>query len=151
MNSQDYLLHWAKEYFRNKDIIYKKIIAIDEKSHHLEINYKDKTLYVYGFETLEEVLKVSKEDQHTAVIVFNTEDNLKSLQSLWKELIKFKHLFIYFINPNSVRDQKWIISPYVHDKIADKKTLKTGLKAMFDSVSQITSPEIKKVIKKNQF
>ncbi|MFP4423784.1 MAG: hypothetical protein ACLFP2_00980 [Candidatus Woesearchaeota archaeon] len=149
MDIQDYLLQWAKEYFRNKDIIYKKILEINESKNHLDIAYNDKTIKVYGFESLEEIAKVAGE--HVSVVVFNTEDNLKILQSLWKELTKHRNLFIYFINPASVRDQKWIISPYVHDKIADKKTLKTGLKAMFDSVTPISQPEIKKIIKKNQF
>ncbi len=41
-------------------------------------------------------------------------------------------------------DKKWILKPYVHNKIAEEKSLKTGLKSMFDMVGPIDEQDIER-------
>ena len=38
------------------------------------------------------------------------------------------------MNPFSATENKWVIHPHVHNRVADSESIKKGLKAMFKSV-----------------
>ena len=78
--------------------------------------------------------------------MLNSKENLDFLMNKWNKLIKFDKLTIFFVNPFSELEKKWFISPYVHNKICDKDSLKLGLKTMFETVESITEKEIIKNI-----
>ena len=65
----------------------------------------------------------------------------------WKKLSQLPKLNIYLVNPLSEPDKKWIIAPYVHNRICDNQSLKLGLKAMFETVEPLTEDKIKSLIK----
>jgi hypothetical protein len=68
----------------------------------------------------------------------------------WDKLIKFPSLTLYFVNPFSKLDKKWLINPYVHSKICDDKSLKTGLKSMFEMVTPLSDADMEQKFKNSK-
>ena len=64
----------------------------------------------------------------------------------WDKLIDFKFLSVYFVNPWSSLDKKWVIYPYTHNRIADEDSLETGLKSMFEMIEPLTESMIESKI-----
>ncbi|MCB9362361.1 hypothetical protein H6504_02905 [Candidatus Woesearchaeota archaeon] len=143
MDPADYLLKWLRRFLKNKDLILRKIVEMKEN----RIVYKDKELLTLGFTDLEDVLQEDK-DQAIAVAVFNTRNNLEVLLKRWKDLVTYERLTIYFINPQGV-ENRWIISPHLHNKVADPESLETGIKTMADTVTELTDEEIINLIKQD--
>jgi len=83
-----------------------------------------------------DIEKISEND--TAVVTFNTLENFDFLLNHWGKLKDVKNLTIYFINPFSKLDKKWVIKPHVHDRICEQNSLKKGLRSIFGMVEVIT-------------
>ena len=60
--------------------------------------------------------------------------------------MKIKYLVVYFVNPFSKIEKKWIIYPSTHNRISDEASLKPGLRAMFDTVEAISKKEVEKIL-----
>ncbi len=149
--ASEFILHWMKDYLKNADLIKKNIVSMKKEDDCLVVEYKDKTVKVYASESLSQLFgKLTQGDYKTKQFfcVFNTKENLNSLIERWNMAIGYPKLIIYFINPDSVNENKWVICPYVHNKIADTQCLKQGLKSVSQSVDYITNSQIKKVINK---
>ncbi len=153
-----FLSEWMFNYIKNRDLITKKIEKIEEymNKSYIFVKYKDKKQIFFIEpeitnidETLENINSAKKEtdSEWSSLIVLNSLNNLKAMQDNWKTLSKDTKFSIMMINPFSVLDKKWIISPYVHSKITEPKTLKQGLKAMFDSVERLSLDDLKRKIK----
>lgn len=128
------LLDWAGHFFRNMDLIQRKIVDVETKEDKLEIEYKDKKLHVYADDKL---ANLQPKDEHQAFIVPNKEENLKTLISRWDELASNPNLKVYFVNPGSASEKRWIISPYMHSRIAERESLEQGLRSLFDTVDPV--------------
>jgi hypothetical protein len=131
------IMGWGTSYIKYRDLVAGKIKDMQVEKDRLKITNKD--------DSHEEVLAMpdlSKMDiaavkLPTVFITLNKKDNLKFLTDKWKALSAVKEISIIFINPDSQLDTKWIIRPYVHARICDDKTLKVGLKSMFEMVDEI--------------
>jgi hypothetical protein len=44
---------------------------------------------------------------------------------------------MYFVNPESATDKKWMIYPHTHHKISDPSSLKLGLESLFSTVQEV--------------
>lgn len=153
-----FLSEWTFNYIKNKDLITKKIENIEEymNKSYIFVKYKDKN-QVFFIEpeitdiggTLGKINSAKKEtgSDWSSLVVLNSLNNLKAVQDNWKDLSKDGKFTIIFINPHSILEKKWIISPYVHSKIIEPKDLRQGLKAMFDSVEQTSLDTLKNRIK----
>ena len=126
---------WIVEYLKNRDAFFHNISNIKEMNEKVEVEFKDKkAIYL-----LQPELSNSfnfKDDDHIGIVCFNTVQNLDFLVRHWYRLAEFKNLTIYFINPDSGLEKKWIIRPHVHSKVTDQSKLKQGLKTMFDMVGE---------------
>lgn len=144
-----YLLDWAYDYIKNKDLILRNIKDIEKKQDSLIIknkdNKKDISLILPSLENLDSINKKTKDFEKITIITLNSKDNLETLISKWEELEKIQNLKIIFVNPFSELEKKWIISPYIHSKITEKTSLKTGLRSLSELVENI---DIKKFEKK---
>ena len=131
------LKEWLVLFLQHKDIFQKKIVKIEEKEGFVIAEYKDHTHYfaiipkITTFNFLD-----SYKDKHLSIIVYNTKDNLKSLISEWSKLADFSMLSVYFVNPHSNTDKKWIIYPFTHHRISEHGALKLGLQTLFESVEE---------------
>ncbi|MFH1398631.1 MAG: hypothetical protein ABIG95_00795 [Candidatus Woesearchaeota archaeon] len=129
------LLEWASIYIKHRDLVLRRIKDIQVKPDQLIVAYKDDTVEIVLADPSMQNCQPVKEK--TTFITINTKPNLAILFQNWKTYSQIKELTIIFINPNSELDTKWIIRPYIHSRICDEASLKTGLKAMFETVEAL--------------
>ena len=134
------------------DIISKKVTNIekDVDGYNLKISYKEKEKFILVMPFLvnaEELRFRLKSGKSVTIITLNSEQNMDFLIDNWKLIIDSPELTIMFINPFSLTDHRWIIRPYVHNKITENSVLKKGIKTMFETVAPITEEEFLAKIK----
>lgn len=137
-----YLLEWAEHYFKSRDAFEKNIISIEHVNHKLIITFEGKKETIIAVPDLQ-YLRNMEFNENTSLITINNRKNVDCLYDNWNKLINIPSFKIYFINPFSTTEKKWIIIPYVHAKICDKGSLKLGFTAMFETVEQLTEGILK--------
>ena len=143
-----YLADWFVRYIKNRDVTFRKISEIHEDEDLVTVSEKSgkKTIYkVIPFPDDFTAVAIAIEEEHKGIIVYNSRENFDKLISSWKKLIKMPSLVIYFINPFSKLDKRWIIRPSVHARISDEESLEQGLTSMFQMVGQISKKEIEQL------
>lgn len=132
------LSEWVKNYLKNRDVFKNEILCF-EKGEWSDIVVKkiSQDLFVIVSEDLNEALKNKIKDENLIVACLNTKKNVDFLINNWNFFSKFKRLSMFFVNPNSKTETKWILYPYTHNFIADEKTLSTGLKSMAEGVEEV--------------
>jgi hypothetical protein len=130
----DSLKEWLILYLKNRDIILRKILNISEKEDVVTIKFKDKeqTFFILPSLSLPDLSKA----QNPAIVCLNTKVNFNFLLTNWEKLASFKSLSLYFVNPKSRLEKRWILFPFTHHSIADNESLKLGLMAMFETVDE---------------
>lgn len=147
-----FLKEWVIGYLKNKDILEKRIedIKPDEDGFDVVVKFNDKTQFFLIKPTIgnfDEIIEKIKNKGNVSLVVLNNRGNLDGVITNWDKLTEYKSFNVFFINPFSKMDKKWIISPYTHSKICDKGSLKSGLKSMFEMVEPINEERIKELIK----
>ena len=127
------LKEWVIHHVKQKDLVKKDLVSYKEEKDRVVCDYKEgrKGTY-YCSENLElSKMKAVKDDETVNFVCVCNEHNFKILVSNW-DLFKTKqNLTFIFLNPGL--EEKWIIKPFVHAKIADPVTLKQGLRTMYDT------------------
>jgi len=146
-----YLKDWLYRFIVNRDLIPKKIDNIADENSLLITNLKNGNkrafLVIPFLEDVDAVFKELKDYPNCAVVVYNSKKNMDSVVKHWEKLIKFnKHFSIYFVNPFSRMDKKWIVYPYTHNMISDKKGWKEGLLSLYNNVEEVNIKELEKII-----
>lgn len=148
-----FLVEWAINFIKNKDIVSKKVEKIEHRKDgfDLYVKYKDREQYFIitaKIADIEPVLqKINSSGHissscHFSILTLNSNENFESLLKNWSRIINFKFLNIIFINPFSATDKKWIIFPHTHHKICDESSLEAGLRAMFEGVEIIDEQQL---------
>lgn len=140
------LKEWALNFLKNKDIIAKNIVSIDEKpgSGEFTVKFRQKDVrYLVRRELTAELLESLENSQHIGIFTYHTRNNFRILLEKWNELSILKNLTLYFVNPFLLAENKWIIQPYVHSRIADSVSLKAGLETMFLAVAPVSEKDLK--------
>jgi len=146
------LADWTINFLKNKDILLKKISSIDKdsKESDLIVSYKDsKKHHFFILENLNDInqlLDKFEYDFYFSIITINSKENLDILLENWEKLSPFENLTIYFVNPFSLLENKWVVQPHTHDKVSEPESIKSGLKTLFSSVDNITEQDFKKKI-----
>lgn len=147
---KEFLIKWIEGFVRNKDVFVKSIVSIEKNKQEYDLcvkhTNKEQIFFVEPFvKDLNGVmskLKKIKDDKWISLVLVNNRANLELIIKSWKSLVALGERFsVYFVNPFSELDHKWIIFPATHDKIADTESLEKGLVAMFDSVGDISESE----------
>jgi len=142
-----FIREWAVSYAKHKDILTKNITNIKEEQDRVIVELKDKEQVFLIRPTADDsVIQEINKDKNIGIVMLNSKENLDFLIKNWNKFIKFEKLTLFFINPFSELDTKWFISPYVHNRICDKDSLKLGLKTMFETVESTTEKDIIKKI-----
>jgi len=133
---------WAMTYFRNRDLVQRRIVSIEKTSGECDILIKHndkeiKVLVMPEIESFDALNAKLDKDKHTTLVTLNSKNNFDIIVNNWKYFVELPNFYIVFSNPDSSTETKWIINPHVHSRIADEKSLKIGLKSMFDSVERI--------------
>lgn len=132
---------WTKTYIKNRDIFKKEIVVVEEDNSewNLVVHLRDDKKRCY---LIQEVLHIDEAlskigTDAVFVVTSNTKKNMQSLLDHWNEVKTFPQLCFVFINPDSTADKQWLVYPYTHHKITEQSALKTGIKALFDSVDEV--------------
>lgn len=138
-----------KRFLENRDIFFKKIQEIREEDGKLVVVEKDKNVvyHIIPFISDIDALLDSVKEDHAGLVVYNTADNFKQMKAAWAKLVKLDDFVLYFVNPFSKTEKRWIIRPKTHHFISDKSGLVAGLKAMFETVEATTEDEVRKIVK----
>lgn len=120
---------WTIQYLKHRDIFYKKIVSIEQNEKGLLIKEKDEEKQIIVSSRL------TLPDAEKTIVVANKKENLDFLIENWEQFSKNEGLKIIFANPKT--NEKWIIIPSHHAKIAEAESLKVGLEAMFNEVSEV--------------
>lgn len=137
---QETLKEWYLQYIKNRDIILRKINSIDEgkPDEDITINNKDDTkeTAIINEEpnSFNDIIKNIKEEDKVNIIILNTKKNIDLMLKEWENLAKNKKLTIIFVNIDSTLDKRWIIKPYIHHRITEKSTLKSGIMSIAANV-----------------
>jgi hypothetical protein len=136
--SKDSLKEWFIRYKRNRDIIFKKIDTIVYDNNHILIKNKDNSeeiaLIKEETKSIYDIIKSYEKTKNITIAILNKKEHINILLKEWDKLIEFIHLTVFFINPESLNEKKWLIKPAVHNKITDSSTLKTGIFSIAESV-----------------
>ncbi len=124
---------WTIQYIKHRDIMTKSLKEYDRSEKGIVFHFKDKDVTAYAVEELsEELLKISG---HVLIVCLNKRKNVEFLIKQWDTFSKMEHLKMIFVN--LATNDKWIIMPQGHAKIADPESLKQGIMAMFDQVPEV--------------
>ena len=150
-NPTQYIVSWFIRYIKNKDIMFKKIKNINIKDNNITITNNDnseiKNIVCATSKDYNTVLcHIIKQNSNIGLIMLNNKTNLNNILNSWNDLTKIKHLTIYFINPFSTLEKKWVINPRTHSLFCDSNVLELGLKTLFESVDEISESEFLKII-----
>ena len=121
-----YLADWFVRYTKNRDLMFRKISEIKEEGNKIVVEEKTGKKTVYYAEPFpEDFAKLTEgiKDEHKGLLVYNTQDNFESMIKDWKKLAAVQNLVIYFVNPFSKIEKKWIINPHIHSKISEAAAL----------------------------
>jgi hypothetical protein len=130
------LKEWVIEYVKNRDVFRKSIQSIEDKGTEVLVTYKSTIEHCVIEPVLGNVLPKLDDKKNIVVVTSNKKENLKTLIDNWQRLIGYPSLTIYFVNPKSSTEQKWVIRPHMHHKVADDDALKPGLQSMFSTVEE---------------
>jgi hypothetical protein len=137
MNAMQTLKEWADRYARNKAIA-AGITKVEEKGNMLLVRKNEGTdTYI-----IELTFNPKSTMENATIVTLSNPDNIGIVVKNWETVSKIKGLKIIFANPLSTQEERWIIMPYVHNRICDRKSLKLGLTAMAELVDPITEKEI---------
>ncbi len=141
MDVFQYLSDWTLTYLKSRDAVSKKIIGSEKTSPRTaKISYTDKEVIVLIWPSLEDPLAGLKDvdtGAHLWITTLNNSKNIDMLLKYWEPFVGFMHLTICFVNPFSPQEQKWILKPHFHNKVADADSLRLGIMALTESVESI--------------
>ena len=148
-NTAKFLFEWSFQFIKNKDIVARKIVKIEEylNQGYIFVEYKDRRGVYYIVPFISDFDKVWNELQEfkkatnstdSCIVIFNSRENLDKITEKWSVVDKDQKLQIIFSNPFSTLEKRWSIMPYIHSKITEASALKQGLKALFETVDPIS-------------
>ncbi len=115
----------------------KQITAITQDRQDADVVVEGtlKNQYIFVHPELADLSRLDAlKDKHVIIVTANTQENVEFLISHWEELVQYPHVCVYFVNPNSSLDKRWVIFPATHDKITERKALRKGLESLFSTV-----------------
>jgi hypothetical protein len=130
------LKEWIVQFVKHRDIFRKSIEKIEEKGSEVIVTYKNNYEHILISPILTDAVPKLDDKRNMSIVTLNTKANLDSLLTNWQKLVQHASLTVYFVNPESQTEQKWIIRPHMHSKIADEDSLKPGLVSMFSMVEE---------------
>ena len=131
------LKDWIVEYVKSKDAMTRQITSMKTDAENVDVFVEGtiKTQFIIVQPELNDLGKLdSLKDKHIVLVTANTKDNAEFLIGHWAELVKYPHLCVYFVNPNSSMDKRWVIFPATHDKITERRTLRKGIESLYATV-----------------
>ena len=126
------LTEWVVQHVKQKDIIKGDLTSYKEEQSKVVCEYKETKATYFCEENLSlEKIKSVNDNETNFFVCKGNEHDFKLLTDNWNLFKTKKNLAFIFLNPSM--QEKWVIKPYVHSKIAQAATLKQGLRTMYDT------------------
>jgi hypothetical protein len=128
------LIDWTSAFIDNLNSFRHDLDKKEIKGNEIDCQYKSKGLvkYIIMPELDKEVF--GKINENTILACLNKKENLVFVINNWAHFIKNPKLKILFANPKV--NLQWSLIPCTHHSISDPKSLKLGLKSIFESVPE---------------
>jgi hypothetical protein len=128
------LIEWTSAFIDNLNSFRRDLEKKEIKEDIIDCLYKVKghMRYVVYPELNEDCLKML--EGNVVLVCLNKKENLVFMINHWQSFIKNPKLKVIFSNPKI--NQQWSLLPYTHNLISDPKSLKLGLKSVFESVPE---------------
>lgn len=138
------LKQWALLYVRHRDLPLRRISGIKDAGYGFVIANSDGTLTSCVIQPLfkdvhRDFIKAaaSADKKSVLIVTLSNEENIKAVYSMWDALAASQCLLIIFVNPFSAQEEKWVLKPFLHDRVCDRASLLQGLKAMAELVEPV--------------
>ncbi|PIN77600.1 hypothetical protein COV16_06685 [Candidatus Woesearchaeota archaeon CG10_big_fil_rev_8_21_14_0_10_34_8] len=140
------LLEWTLTFAKHRHMMKGELVKAEQKDSIIHVACKNNKSHDYFVsenldhlnKLLESASKSDKDsDYNVHLVCYNTKANFKELLNLWQKFITHQRLTVYFVNPDSSTETKWIVKPWLHNRISDPASLETGLKSLFDTVEHV--------------
>jgi len=144
-----YLREWVVRFLKNRDLIFKQIQSLEEKDDEILVKFKEKEhLYVVQpFLDKLDFKKFETNHQHKSLVAYNTKKNVDFLVKNWEKFVELGRNFsIFFINPFSKMEKRWILYPHTHNSISEGQNIELGLKSLSERVEITTEEDLNKII-----
>ena len=131
------LNEWAEHYVKHRDLFEHKIERVEKKGdNRLIITQKDGSSYpCLVIAELDEGLLPNLTTQEKALLITkNLKENVHFVVKHWKELSAHQGLKIVFAH--AAKNEKWVLTPHGHAKVAESASLKLGLLTMHRAVPE---------------
>jgi hypothetical protein len=131
------LKEWIIEYLKSKDLMTRHITAIKQNEQDADVVIESalKNQLIIVQPQLGDLGRLQAlKDKHIVLVTTNTKENMEFLLSNWAEIVQCQHLSVYFVNPNSSLDKRWVIFPATHDRITERNALRKGIESLFATV-----------------
>ena len=126
---------WVVMHLKHKDLFRKEITELREDDKKVFVRTEKGVWIVHVREHLVDSVPIG-DDLKTMIFCLNTSKNKEWLIKNW-ESVKKQGVTLYFVNPESVTDRFWAISPLVHSLVTDTSHLRQGIQSLFDTVQEV--------------
>ena len=129
---------WYIHYINNRNIILKKIDNLDDSQDNIIISYKDGSretaVIIKDITSIYAIIKELKAIEKITIVILNKKNHINIMIKEWEKLLNYKKLTIMFVNQNSTNEKKWMIKPFIHDRITEKPALRSGIISLANNV-----------------
>jgi hypothetical protein len=139
MKAAQILREWATRYVKNRVSSLESLVATGEQGNSIIMKKKDGSAVTY---LVEPVFDAKTAKEGITIVALSNNANIDAIAKSWDILSKLKGMKIILANPYSTQEERWSVSPEIHNRICDRKTLKLGLKTMAELVDPITETDI---------
>lgn len=121
------LHEWLALYVRHRDAYAKKLEHVEEAGEKTIFRFSDRTIEGYAYEDL----RLPPRTEHVLVATLQKKENVRFLLDNWDAFSGHPGLTVIFANP--ARNEKWIVRPHAHARIAEN--VEAGIWSMAESVT----------------
>lgn len=129
------LVEWAEAYVTHRDLFERRIERKERRGNDLLITQKDGLQYpCLVRERLDETVLPELAGAKTILVTRNLKENVLFVAKRWKELSGNAGLKLIFAN--AAKNEKWVLVPSGHARVADPESLELGLVSMHETVAE---------------
>lgn len=150
----DGLKQWALLYVKHRDINVKKIADIKDTDYGFLVANNDGTATSCVIQVLLGDINrgfiqatAAADKKSVLIVTLSNDDNIRAAYRMWEVIAANPGLLIVFVNPFSSQEEKWVLKPFLHNKVCDRTSLLQGLKAMAELVEPIDAETMAMKIK----
>jgi hypothetical protein len=151
------LLDLAKQIVKHKDAFERKITSIEPEQNGFVVIRKDGSRqrwvvmdrFSYAPGRIDAKDKAGQPKTKLVLLCTSDKENIRAVVKGWDALIKEQDLSVYFVDVKT--GNKWNIMPRVHDLIAERSTLESGLVSLMDAANGIVKEEPRRKKKQSMF